>query len=218
MAENTDAAPKDVVKKSVSGRIEIPPLDIRLCTIRVVGDSMLCTQPFSEKAKRQMLDTMQGIKPKKLPREPEADYERSKYLNEDGACCVRAIAFKAAAVDAATQFDKSLTKVFLRGVFHIPAELLPIEGTPVMREDVVRVNMGQADLRYRASFDPWAVVVPIRYNARNISLSTLVELFRMAGFSSGVGEYRPGRDGSWGMYHTEEIVDLGPEGQGHYTA
>lgn len=191
--------------------MELPPLDIQRVDITVVGDSQLVTQPFSEKARRMMLEGMQGIKPKKEPRDPIADYERSKYLDEDGDCCVRAIAFKAAAVDAAIQFDKSLTKVFLRGAFHIPAELLKIIGTPIMREDVVRVGMGTADLRYRAEFWPWSVIVPVRYNARNMTLKTLLELFRMAGFSSGIGEYRPSKDGSWGMYHIEQALEKGPD-------
>jgi len=191
--------------------IELPHMDIRRVTIRVVGDSALVTQKFSEKAMRQMLESMQGVKPKKEPRDPVADYERSKYLDEQGRCCVRAIAFKSAAVDAATQFDKSLTKVFLRGAFHIPAELLPIDGEPRMREDVVRVGMGTADLRYRAEFFPWAIDVPVRYNARNMTLRTLLELFRMAGFASGIGEYRPQKDGSWGMFSVASVIEGGSE-------
>ena len=190
-----------------SGMIDLPPLDIRRVTITVVGDSLLCTQPFSEKAKRLMLEGMQGVKSKKEPRDPAADYERSKYLDDDGDCCVRAIAFKASAVGAATQFDKSLTKVFLRGAFHVPAELLKIQGEPRMREDVVRVGLGTADLRYRAEFYPWSIRVPVRYNARNLSLKTLCELFRMAGFSNGIGEYRPEKDGSWGMFSIGDVEE-----------
>ncbi len=209
------APPGEKVKQVVVGvsRLELPPMDIRRATIEVVGDSLLVTQPFSEKAMRQILDAQTGVlKKKKEPKNPEADYEASKYLDEYGRCCVRAIAFKAAAVDAAVQFDKSITKVFLRGVFHIPGELLPIEGCePRMRQDMVRVGMGTADIRFRAEFWPWSIKVPVRYNATNISLSTLVELFRMGGFSSGIGEYRPQRDGSWGMYSIGQVIEEGPE-------
>lgn len=194
------------------GMVVIPPLNLRRAILRVRGDSPLVTQPFGEKAMRMIAATQSGKpKAKKEPRDPQADYEASKYIDAQGRCCVRAIAFKAAAVDAATQFDKSLTKVFLRGAFHIPAELLPIDGEPKMRTDMVRVGMGTADLRYRAEFFPWSIDVPVRYNATNISLPTLVELFRMAGFACGIGEYRPQRDGNWGMFSVEDVVDEGRE-------
>jgi hypothetical protein len=209
--KKTAAASVDDPRNSgaTAGSLIIPPLNLRRAVIRVVGDTLLCTHPFSEKARRLMLEA-QGpnkVKAKKEPRDPEADYEASKYLDAQGRCCVRAIAFKSAAVDAATQFDKSITKVFLRGVFHIPAELLPIEGEPRMRQDMVRVGMGTADIRFRAEFFPWAINVPVRYNAGNISLASLVELFRMGGYSCGIAEYRPQRDGNWGMFSVESVLE-----------
>lgn len=201
--------PDSAISGMQAGSLIIPPLNLRRATIRVVGDTLLCTHPFSEKAKRAMLKAQGAdkVKAKKEPRDPQADYEGSKYIDEEGRCCVRAISFKSAAVDAATQFDKSITKVFLRGVFHIPAELLPIEGEPRMREDMVRVGMGTADIRFRAEFFPWAINVPVRYNAGNISLTSLVELFRMAGYSCGIAEYRPQRDGNWGMFSVESVLE-----------
>lgn len=206
------ATPEEPRKPGETTQLVLPPFNIRRAVLRVSGDTLLCTHPFGEKARKLMLAGMSGAPKAKLPpKDPEAEYEASKYLDEQGRCCIKAIAFKAAAVDAATQFDKSLTKVFLRGVFHIPAELLPIEGEPRMREDVTRVGMGKADLRYRAEFFPWWVNVPVRYNAANISIATLVELFRMAGFASGIGEYRPQRDGNWGMFSITEVLEEGPE-------
>jgi hypothetical protein len=78
-----------------------------------------------------------------------------------------------------------------------------IEGHPDMREDMVRIGMGTADLRYRGEFKTWATTLHIRYNARAMSMEQIVNLFNIGGFACGVGEWRPGRDGSNGMFHVE---------------
>jgi hypothetical protein len=46
------------------------------------------------------------------------------------------------------------------------------EGTPTMREDMVRVGMGTADIRYRGEYRTWRVKLQIRYNANMISRSS----------------------------------------------
>jgi hypothetical protein len=82
----------------------------------------------------------------------------------------------------------------------VPGELIKIEGEPQMREDMVRVGMGKPDIRYRGEFMPWTVDLPILYNARVISDEQLANLIVTAGFSVGVGEWRPEKDGSYGMW------------------
>ena len=42
--------------------------------------------------------------------------------------------------------------------------MVRIHGTPEIREDMVRVGMGAADLRYRGEFKEWSVILPIRFN------------------------------------------------------
>lgn len=60
---------------------------------------------------------------------------------------------------------------------------------------------GTADIRYRPEFKHWRVKLPIKYNADKISLEQLVNLFNLAGFGVGVGEWRPEKDGQYGMFH-----------------
>jgi GntR family transcriptional regulator len=61
-----------------------------------------------------------------------------------------------------------------------------------MREDMVRVGMGTADIRYRGEFTTWSMDLPIRYNARAVSVEQLVLIFDAGGFGTGIGEWRPG--------------------------
>jgi len=201
--------------------IKIPPLDIRRMQIVLVGDSRLVVHAWSDKARKMMLDTqMKKAKAGKEAKDPERDYCDSLYWitkKPKGGKPTEAewkkakfgfpvIAFKAAAVDACSHVD-GMTKVLARGAFHVghsahdSDELVEIQGTPSMREDMARVGMGKADIRYRAEFWPWRVILPIRYNASVLSAEQIVNLLNTAGFAVGVGEHRPQRDGQWGLFH-----------------
>lgn len=112
------------------------------------------------------------------------------------------VAFKAAAVDSCSHID-GVTKVEARGAFHIDSEFVVIRGIPEMREDMVRVGMGTADIRYRGEFKKWSTTFRLRYNANVLSDEQIINLFNTAGFAIGVGEWRPQKDGSFGMFHVE---------------
>lgn len=191
-----------------AGVIDVPQIQVARALIRVVGDSELITHQWSEKAKGQMRDKQQGrAANKKEPKDPQAEYEGAMYRLDDGTPGLRAISFKNCAVGAARQVQ-GLKMTYLRGAFHINGELVAIEGAPRMREDMVRVGMGVADLRYRPGFPEWAAVVPVTYNKNAITLEQIIHLFNVGGFSQGVGEWRPERDGPYGRFHVESVVEL----------
>jgi len=195
------------VKTTNPGMLEIPELKIRVVHIKLVGDSPLIVHAWSKKARQEMLDKQMGkATAKKAPKDPEQDYREAFYYCEDGRYGFPAVAFKSAAVDAASQLS-GLTKVFLRGAFHILGEMVPIEGEPRMREDMVRVGMGTADIRFRPEFPEWSVTVPVRFSSV-ITLEQIVHLFNQAGFSCGIGEWRPQKDGPFGMYHVSDVEEL----------
>ena len=190
--------------------IPILKIDIRLYELRIVGDTPLIVHAWSEKAKKEMLDKQMGkARAKKEPKDPQRDYEDAFYRLPDDTPAFPTIAFKAAAVGAARQVD-GLKMTFLRGAFHTLGDLVAIEGEPRMREDMVRLGgvNNPADLRYRPEFDPWAVSLRIRLDARALTLEQLVHLFNQAGFSCGVGEWRPEKKGRFGMFHVENISEV----------
>lgn len=191
-------------KKEAVVQIIIPKLDIRELTVTLVGDSPLVMHKWSEKAKREMfLKQTKGAKMAKEAKNPEKDYEDSMYkLPDNSGYGFPTIGFKRAAIDACSHAD-GITKVIARGAFHIPGELVKIDGEPHMREDMVRVGMGVADLRYRGEFTEWSCTFTVRYNASVISPDQIVNLFNISGFAIGIGENRPQKNGSWGMFHVK---------------
>jgi hypothetical protein len=188
--------------------IELKKINVQYATVDLVGDSPLIVHAWSEKVKRGMLDKqMKKAKGPQQAKDPESDYENSFYRLPDGTPAFPSIAFKSAAVSAAGRFAEGMKMTEVRGSFHIPGELIAISGEPNMREDMVRVGMGTADIRYRPEFKKWRVSLPLRYNADAISLEQIVNLFNQAGFGVGVGEWRPEKDGSYGMFHVATEAD-----------
>lgn len=143
-------------------------------------------------------------------------------------------AFKQAALSAAYRMGWAKDKMSMRGAFFIQAnepgyyggdlkidwekkriavvpnqyKLEPMieihSDAPVMREDMVKVGMGAADIRYRGQFDNWYADMTINYNKNGAySLEQVVNIMNAGGFACGVGEWRPERDGQYGMYHVE---------------
>lgn len=181
--------------------VQIQELNIQTITIALVGDSPLIVHRWSEKAKKQMLDKqMKKASPGKEAKDPEQAYRECLYHHPGGGYGFPTIGIKAAAVSACSQVD-GLTKVDARAAFHIDGELVKIEGTPEPREDMVRISMGTADIRFRAQFPKWETRFDVRYNASVLSADQIFNLFNVAGFGVGIGEWRPQRNGSFGRFH-----------------
>lgn len=183
--------------------VNLLKLDIRSIKMTLVGDSPLIVHQWSEKAKKQMLDKqMKKAKTAHAAKDPEQDYKDSLYIlpDSDGKDYgFPTIGVKAAAVTAAAQCDMFKTEA--RAAFHIDGELVKIDGEPSMREDMVRLSMGTADLRYRGEFKEWKTTFTLKYNAAVLSAEQIVNLFNTAGFGVGIGEWRPQKNGSYGRFH-----------------
>lgn len=193
-AAKRGAAPEQI-------KVEIPALDIQVMKLTIIGDSALITHAWSEKAKKQMRDKqMKRAIQKKEAKSPEQDYKDSLYPMGNGKYGFPAVGFKSAAVSAARHIE-GLKMTELRGALHIVGDLVEIIGKPSMREDMVRVGMGVADIRYRGEFRTWKAILTIRFNARMLSPEQIANLFNAAGFGVGVGEWRPERNGSFGTFH-----------------
>lgn len=212
-------------KKAAAEVIEIRPIEIEKVTIRIVGDTPLIMHAWSEKAKRMMLEAQMGVAKgkKKEAKNPVDDFIRSMYwltpMPEDGTMesFEEAIAngarfgfpvtaFKQAAISAAYRMGWAKDKMSMRGAFFIDSDengMIEIHSdTPEMREDMVKVGMGTADIRYRGEFKNWYADLTISYNANGqYSLENIVNIINAGGYVCGVGEWRPERDGQNGMFH-----------------
>lgn len=218
--------------KKTTDVLEIRPIQIQKVQLRLVGDTPMIMHAWSEKAKRMMLDAQMGKAKgkKKEAKSPVDDFIRSMYWltpmpvyadnaseEEKQAAFEAAIengarfgfpvtAFKQAAISAAYRMGWAKDKVSLRGAFFIDGDengMIEIHSdAPKMREDMVKVGMGTADIRYRGEFDNWYADITISYNMNgNYSLESIMNIINAGGYICGVGEWRPEKDGQFGMFH-----------------
>lgn len=211
--------------------IEIKPIEIVTTTIRIKGDTPLIMHKWSEKAKRMILDKQTKATKSKAreAKNPVEDFIDSMYWMENEPtekteqAFMHAVeagarwgfpvtAIKQATISAAYRNGLTKDMASIRGVFFIDGEgpelLAEVKGcVPEMREDMVRVGMGVADIRFRGMFPEWYMDLNIRYNKNGMyTLEQIVNLINVGGFSCGIGEWRPEKDGQNGMYHVDSMM------------
>lgn len=200
--------------------INISRIDTETLHVPLVGTAPLIVHKFSEKAKRQMLDAMQGRKSPKEPKDPEKEYQAALYLHDDGGYGMPVIAFKSATVGGARFYGKSISMTALRQFIFFDAEfsktcgqkLARINGEPIMREDVTRVGMGGTDLRYRPEFTEWSTTVAVTYVRSMLTQDSVLSLIEAGGLGVGIGEWRPEKKGDFGTYEIDRTQNITVEG------
>jgi hypothetical protein len=202
--------------------IVIPAINIQVFDLNIVGDSPFICHAWSEKAKIMMLQKQQKkATAGKEIRNPMREYADSLYwlsekpnfddMTEDeifeatqkGKFGFPTLAFKAAAIDAGYQSGVLDKKTTARGAFHILGDFAEINGKPSIREDMTRIGMGTADLRYRAEFKEWSTTLKIKLNTGAMSMEQVINLMNIGGFACGIGDWRVAKDGVFGMFHVE---------------
>ena len=216
--------------KNKETQIEIRPLEIKEVPITIIGDSPLIVHAWSDKAKRMMLEAQMGTtktkakEKQKDAKNPVEDFINSMYWLTDipestpeafeeavknGAKWGFPVgAIKQAANSAAYRLKWVKNQMELRGTYFLNSEYGEygriIGDNPVMREDMVRIGMGSADLRYRAEFQNWSMNFILQYNASGgMSLEQIINCINAGGYVCGIGEWRPEKDGTNGRFHVD---------------
>lgn len=192
-------------------QVAIDQIAVEKLLVPIVGTTPLIVHRFSEKAKRQMLDNMQGRKTPKESKDPQAEYEAAFYRLKDERYGLPVTAFKQATVGAARFYPRNaVTMTALKQFLFMRGEpgtdgvsLVAIDGEPHMREDVVRVGRGGTDLRYRPEFPEWATTIEVIYVRSGLTRNSVLSLIDAGGMGVGVGEWRPERDGDFGTYRID---------------
>jgi hypothetical protein len=194
--------------------IEIHQIAAETLLVPIVGTTPLIVHRFSEKAKRQMLDNMQGRKSPKQAKDPQAEYEAAFYRLGDGGYGFPSLAFKAATVGGA-RFYSGVTMTALKQFMYLRGEvgddgraLTRIEGDPIMREDVVTVGRNGSDLRYRPQFSEWRATLEVTYVTSALTRGSVLSLIDAGGMGVGVGEWRPEKDGDFGTYRVDPAREV----------
>jgi hypothetical protein len=197
-----------VADEEAPAQIQISRIDARTIDVPILGTTPLIMHRFSEKAKRQMLDNMQGRKSPKESKDPQAEFEAAAYRLADGGYGSPSTAFKKATIGGA-RFFAGVTMTALRQSMFFRGErgddgqdMVRITGEPRMREDVVTVGRG-TDLRYRPEFPEWSAVLRVTYVVSMLTEGSVLSLIDAGGMGVGVGEWRPEKGGTFGTFQID---------------
>jgi len=202
-AKKEEAAQEKVIK--------VAPIEFGYVKVTLVGETPLLVKKWSEKAAREMADKQEGkAVPKKAQRDPQKEYRDSMYIvpgtEKKPVYAVHAGGIKKCLVSA-TRFVENLAKTDVRGAFHVvnaaEGNLIPIKTKgPNFDDQIGRIGGIQktANHIYRARFDDWECTVEIKYMKNAITVEQILMLFEIGGFSVGLHEFRPERDGTYGMF------------------
>lgn len=193
----------------------IPKLRLVTMEVPIVGTTSLITHRWSAKARRIMLDAQTGkARAKKEPKVPEEEYREALYTSTEGWHGVPSVAFKAACVGAC-RFVEGLPMTMARRLLYVipdgrdreGVELTRVTGEHRMREDMVRLDNGSADIRFRPEFLEWSAVLRVRFIASAISDEQVMHLIDLAGTTEGICEWRPGsKESSTGTHGCWQVA------------
>lgn len=223
-------------EKSVQQVVDLPEIKFNTVDICIEALSPLIVHNWSRKAIGMMLGKQLGeASPGRDKKNPFEDFKGSLYPCEvDGKqrYGIPAPAFKACAVTAANAVELKMTQ--MRQAFHVCSYTVPIDAPPLadehwtewdrkhenelrpyhklgigMRMDVVRLQTGVADLRFRGWFPVWSCKLQVEFNPSMLSLPQLLNLFRAGGWGCGLGEWRPSspecRSGEFGRFRLKTV-------------
>jgi hypothetical protein len=181
--------------------IEIPAIKLRRMVVSIEGATPLLTNRFGERS-IEMIEAKQQKKAKgpKEARDPKTEFMDALHIIAPGQYGFPAVGIKKALVVAGGRFaDEKMTH--LRGLINVMGDLIPIiAGEPSMRRDTVRLQGGVTSIAYRPQFMPWAMDIPIVFNAGLIGEAQILNLFQIAGFAVGIGAWRPESNGVFGQF------------------
>jgi hypothetical protein len=212
-AEAPAAKPSPAKDPAVTGEKEeeafVVGMTVRTARIGIIGTSSLLMHAWSKKNADE-LENRDKKKPKDkyVKRNPIAEFEAATYRDVDGSFLFPSNAFKKAMVRAAKSTTMAMTDA--RGAFHVLGTYVIIDGERKFRKDICRLDNGSPQVRYRPEFQQWKALLTIKYDPAEVSIHQLVDLVQRAGFKVGVGEWRPEKGGSNGMFQVVDFIEKVP--------
>ncbi len=192
-------------------KIQISAPNIKIIKAKIIGTSSLIFHKWDEKAIKMILDKqMKKAAKGREVRDPEKEYESSFYYDKD-----KNIAFPARNINQAivgsARFIQGVPMTILRGSIFIEGDvdgMIPVAyKKKQMRQDMVTVGMGTADIRFRGELLDWSMEFIMKFDSDLLSAEQVLNLLQRAGFSQGLGEWRPEKNGDNGTFEVSSTSE-----------
>jgi hypothetical protein len=152
-----------------------------------------------------MLRKHMGFAVEREPKKPVDLIEQATIYNTEHEVCIPPTSFKNGMLDASLPI-KGLVKKRLMGMIWVEGGAIRLKyKTMEPRMDVVRLPNKMPDIRFRPMFMDWSCRMLIGYS-ETLQVEVIIDLLSRAG-RLGVGEFRPGRNGTFGTYKVTRSID-----------
>lgn len=193
--------------------LKVQPIVTKSVCFGIESTSPLIVHGWSEKALRMLrMTAAERRKVPKTTRDPAEEAAAATYYTADGSYGIPLLGLKASLISAAHKdvgLEKTLVRKSMFFADHDGSGCIKIyTDDPVVREDIVRVGVGQTDLRYRHEFARWRATIQTEIDANALSEQDLINLVNRAGFGIGLCEWRPEKGGEFGRFRVDTSVPV----------
>jgi hypothetical protein len=180
-------------------------LKIGKVVVTIKGTSPLLVNRFPETAIDAIEAAQTGTaRTKKAPRNPDKEFQNTRYLDHNGRDCLPAVAFKESMVRAVSYID-GMPMTEARGAFFVDGDLIPLRcSEPYLHRSRVVLNRKTTSIAYRACYEEWEADLSISYQENVITVEQIINILELAGFAVGVGAWRPACKGQFGRFEIKK--------------
>ena len=176
-------------------KVIVQPIQKGILKVQVgaIDGSTLITHRLTDEAVSQFMGRESGETKKKKLRNYDAEYESCFYYTDDKKYGFPASGFMGALLDACIPLD--LPKTQIKRSVRLLGGMCELKYKKVNRRiDNPRRSgrNGTPDTRHRPEFVDWKCELIIQYDLNQITPDQIVNLINQAGFSTGIGDWRPG--------------------------
>ena len=142
-----------------------------------------------------------GISKKKEFRDYDKEYQSCFYLTSDKKYGFPASGIMGALLDATVPMD--IHKTTIKRAFRLMGDIYELKYKKLNRrvDNPRRSGINKTpDVRHRPEFIDWEMELFVLYDPNQISLDQIINLINQAGFSSGIGDWRPSSPKSSGTH------------------
>jgi len=198
--------------KETENSIKIQSINRKGLKIKIesVEGSTYIPHRLTDEAVDKFMGREVGETKKKKIRDFDNEYQSCFYYTENKKYGIPASAFMSAILNAAVACN--IPKTQIKRAIRVLGDILPLSFKEVKKrvDHPRRSGMTSApDTRVRPEFVEWSTDLIVQYDANQISPDQIINLVNQAGFSSGVGDWRPSApksSGTHGMFKVFQDV------------
>ena len=189
--------------------IQIQPINKGVLKVKIgaIEGSTLIVHRLTDEAVEKFMGRESGIASKKELRNYDNEYESCFYYTDDKKYGFPAGGFMGAMLDACVPLD--IAKTQIKRSIRLLGDIYPLTYKKVNRRIDHPRRSGRnstPDTRHRPEFVDWTCELIIQYDTNQITPDQIINLINQAGFSTGIGDWRPGAPKSSGTHGMFKVV------------